>query len=119
MGKPQCSAGRDVVKRFYSFHFGSEMSSAPEIIERRKEFLTGSLSQHLTNTADTTRDYFTAAEINPRAFRVGECEIISDDKVSLQVLLFWRNDDRSEQQEVMVETARTTDGKWLINKVSN
>lgn len=113
---PQCTAGRETVKRFYSFHFGTEMRADAESVKARERFLTADLIKGLAGSQETKKDYFTATENYPRAFRVGECRSDSGSKVTLQVVLLWRNDDKSEQKEVNVE-AVDIDGKWLINKV--
>ncbi|MEO7659368.1 MAG: hypothetical protein ABIV48_07115 [Pyrinomonadaceae bacterium] len=115
---PQCTESRDAVKRFYSFHFGSDMSSTPENLISRKAFLTPELNHELAASNETVRDYFTATENYPKAFRVGECSSDSAEKTMFQVLLLWRDDTRSDQKEVFVETLKVGD-KWLINKVSN
>ena len=116
--KPQCAAGRDVVKRFYSFHFGNEMSPSAGNLKAREQFLTNDLFRELSASSESKIDYFTATDDYPRAFRVGECTMNSDDKVTLQVVLLWRNDARTEQREVRAETVNIG-GKWLINKVSH
>ena len=116
--KPQCTAGRDVVKRFYSYHFGNDMRPSSENLKAREKFLTSGLSQELSASTEQTRDYFTATEDYPKAFRVGECSSESDDKATLQVLLLWRDDTKNEQKEVHVEAGKVGD-KWLINKVLN
>ena len=115
--KAECSAGRDVVRRFYSFHFGTDMSSSPENLKARESFLTSELFRALSGSADTKKDYFTATENYPKAFRVGECTVTSTDQATLQVVLLWRDDNRSDQKEVKVETVQVS-GKWLISKVS-
>ncbi len=115
---PQCTEARDTVKRFYSFHFGSDMSSTPENLRSRKAFLTPELIEELAGSNETVSDYFTATENYPRAFRVGECSTNSAEKSTFQVLLLWRDETRSDQKEVLVETVKLGD-KWLINKVSN
>ena len=114
--KPQCTAARDAVKRFYSFHFGSDMSSSPENLKAREAFLTTELVKALSASTETKKDYFTATDNYPKAFRVGECSSGSDDKTTLQVLLLWRDDTKNEQKEVHVETVKVGEN-WLINKV--
>lgn len=114
--KPQCTAGRDVVKRFYSFHVGNDMMPSPENLKAREKFLTSRLFQELSAVTEQKKDYFTATEDYPKAFRVGECTADSETKATLQVVLLWRNDTRSEQREVQVE-AVNSGGNWLINKV--
>lgn len=114
--KPQCTAARDAVKRFYSFHFGNDMHPSPENLKAREQFLTSELVSSLSTSQEPTTDYFTATEDYPKAFRVGSCTAESEVKVTLQVLFLWRDDVKSDQKEVNVETAKTGD-KWLINKV--
>lgn len=116
--KAECTAGRDIVKRFYSFHFGNEMRPSPENLKAREQFLTDDLFKVLSGSGEAKKDYFTATEDYPKAFRVGECTVDSADRATLQVVLLWRDDSRSEQKEVRVETVQTG-GKWLIDKVSN
>ena len=115
--KPQCTAARDVVKRFYSFHFGNDMRPSAENLKAREQFLTSELIRSLSASAETAKDYFTATDNYPKAFRVGECTSGSDDKATFQVLLLWRDDTKSEQREVHVETVKIGD-HWLINNVA-
>lgn len=92
------------------------MSVAPEAIREREKYLTSSLVDSLRSAVEGKRDYFTAAEDQPKAFRVGVCTVNSDTTVTLQVILLWRDDRGSRQQEVQVEVKEIA-GKWLINKV--
>ncbi len=116
--KSQCTAARDVVKRFYSSHFGNDMHPSADNLKELEPFLTSELIRHLAESTETAKDYFTATENYPKAFRVGSCTANSEAKVTLQVLLLWRDDTRNEQKEVKVETVKIAD-KWLINKVFN
>ena len=116
--KPQCTAARDTVKRFYSFHFGNDMHPSLENLKARGAFLTSELVSALSASNESAKDYFTATDNYPRAFRVGSCTTDSDNSATLQVVLLWRDETKTEQKEVHVETRRVED-KWLINKVSN
>jgi hypothetical protein len=116
--KPQCTEARDSVRRFYSFHFGNEMRPSPENLKAREKFLTAELFKMLTASSETAVDYFTASEKYPKTFRVGACTAESGDRAAFGVMLLWRDETKSEQKEVRVETV-LADGKWLINKVSN
>lgn len=116
--KPQCTEARYAVKRFYSLHVGGDMKPSPESLKAVEMFLTNDLFKSLSTSTETAKDYFTATEEYPRAFRVGECESSSEGAATLQVLLLWRDDTASEQKEIRVETIKNGD-KWLINKVSN
>jgi len=116
--KPQCTAARDAVKRFYSLHFGNDMRPSAENLKASVPYLTPDLYQRLASTNDSAKDYFTQTEDYPKAFRVGSCTSDSDTKAVLQVVLLWRDDTRTEQKEVHVETVKVGD-KWLVNNVSN
>ena len=113
---PACTEARTAVREFYSFHFGRNMSSSPENLKAREAFLTTELVKALSASTETKKDYFTATDNYPKAFRVGECSSGSDDKTTLQVLLLWRDDTKNEQKEVHVETVKVGEN-WLINKV--
>ncbi len=115
--KAECSEPRDEVKRFYSFHFGNGLQPSAESLEARKQFLTNELFTSLTASGENGKDYFTATDDYPKAFRVGECKVETTEKTSFQVLLLWRDEQRTEQKEIAVETVNK-DGKWLINKVA-
>ncbi len=116
--EPQCSHARDAVKRFYGFHFGNDMHPSAENLKLRESYLTGELFKELSASNEEAKDYFTKSENYPKAFRVGTCTLESDDKATLQVLMLWRNETKSAQEEVHVEAVKKNE-KWLINKVSN
>ena len=116
--KPECTAARQTVREFYSFHFGNDMKLLKENLQKRERFLTDELRQNLTTQAESSKDYFTATDDYPKAFRVGECIVGSENKVVFQVVLFWKDDARSEQREIKVETVKRN-GRWLIDKVEN
>lgn len=118
LDKPQCTASRETVKEFYSYHFGSDMKLSKENLEASGKFLSDELKRNLAAQPVTATDYFTATDDYPKAFRVGDCEVIDDSKTIFQIVFFWRTDTRSEQREVKVETIKQND-KWLINKVLN
>jgi hypothetical protein len=84
----------------------------------REKYLTSDLVKALAASSEQSSDYFTQTEDFPKAFRVGTCDAVSDDKAELQVLLFWKDDTRSEQKEVQVEAVKRSD-TWLINKVES
>jgi hypothetical protein len=116
--KPQCAAARQTVREFYSYHFGNDMKPSNENIKLRERFLTDALKQNLAAQADGKTDYFTATDDYPKAFRVGGCEVMNENKTVFEVVLFWKDDARSEQREIKVETIRQNEN-WLINKVEN
>ena len=116
--KPECTEARQTVREFYSFHFGNDMKLTKENLQKRDRFLTDELKQNLTAQAESSKDYFTATDDYPKAFRVGDCNAADKNKIVFQVVLFWKDDTRSEQREIKVITVKRND-KWLIDKVEN
>lgn len=114
----ECSLARDAVKKFYSFHFGNEMRPSAGTLKAREKFLTPDLYRSLTSLPETNSDYFTASEELPNTFKIGRCKASQPGKAELQVQIYWRDDKKTVQKEVHVETVNTGDG-WLINRVSN
>jgi hypothetical protein len=113
---PACTEARIDVRQFYSFHFANDMKPSAENLKQREKYLTADLMKILSASNETAADYFTAATDYPKAFRTGTCKVISPSETEFQVILFWRDDYRSEQKEVTVDTVKQGD-KWLINKV--
>jgi hypothetical protein len=94
------------------------MHPSIDSLEARRQFLTAGLFRSLSEGVAGETDYFTASEQYPKAFRVGKCDLKNAGSADVQVLLFWRNDERNEQKELAVSTIRK-EGAWLIDKVSN
>ena len=118
LDKPQCTVSRGTVKEFYSYHFGNDMKPSTENLQASGKFLSDELKRDLAAQPFTATDYFTATDDYPKAFRVGNCEVVDDNKTIFQIVFFWKTDTRNEQREVKVETIKQND-KWLINKVLN
>lgn len=115
---PECDAARNTVREFYSIHFGNDMKPSKEYLEKREKFLTENWRFFVSKNLNNAFDYFTLTEDYPKAFRVSGCEVVAPDKTVLSVLLFWKDETRSEQKEIKVEAVKQND-KWLINKVGN
>ena len=81
----QCSDARNAVKRFYSFHFGNDMTPSDRGLEIRTRFLSKGLADRLTKDKNSSTDFFTQSEEFPTAFRVGKCEMRSEDSALLEV----------------------------------
>lgn len=116
--KAECGESRVIIKQFYSNRFGGEMKPNPANLEKVKNSLTTNLFEELKNKNETALDYFTQTADYPKAFRVGGCEVISNDKTKFEVLLFWKDEIRTEQREITIEIVNE-DGKWLIEKVES
>ena len=112
-----CRESRDVVRQFYSFHFGNDMHPSDDNVRLREKYLTGRLKDYLLAAPPTELDYFTATSDFPKAFRVGECKINEPSKrVNFDMLLFWKDDTRTEQKHISVAVKKEND-KWLIDAV--
>jgi hypothetical protein len=115
---PECTDSRGVVKEFYSYHLGNEMKFSPANLKLREKFLTPEYFKSLQNL-QTENDVFTTNNLDfPKTFRIGKCEIVSPEKTNVEVVLFWKDDTRSEQREIKAEVIKQQD-KWLINKIFN
>lgn len=118
---PECDQARDVVREFYSYHFGHNLGFTEDDLNARGDYLT---PEFLVSIRDQPRDVppgvdpFTRTEDAPKAFRAGECKVLEPGKrTRFEVLLFWKDDVRSEQRPITVEL-ENRDGKWLIDRVS-
>ena len=112
-----CTEARTAVREFYSFHFGNDMKFSPDNLKLRERFLTPELSKQIASAQDGVDPFTTGTNDLPKAFRVGECNEISPERTEFQVLLFWRDDTRSEQREIKVESVKQSE-KWLVDKIS-
>ncbi len=98
------------------------MNPTLENVRLRERFLTEQHAMWLRLDAGgmppTKKDYFTDSEEFPKTFRVGECEVVEAGRVThFEVLLFWKDDTRSEQKEIVV-TSKFENNDWLIDSVS-
>ncbi len=116
--KPECTEARNAVKEFYSFHFGNDMKFSMENLRRREKFLSADFVKNLQNAPPEIDVFTTNSTDYPKAFRIGGCKIEAADKAVFEVLLFWKDDTRSEQREINVEVVKQND-TWLISKINN
>lgn len=121
--EPQsCIDSRTAIREFYSFHFGNGLAFGDEDLDKREQYLTPTFFKWLRyppRDIPPGIDPFTRTDHDPpKAFRVGECKEVSPDKANFQVLLFWRDDTRTEQREVFVNVVNQNE-RWLIDRVSD
>jgi hypothetical protein len=113
----ECTEARNVVREFYSYHFGNDMQFSRENLELRKRFLTTAFFDKLQGS-DQAVDPFTKTNDFPKAFRIGECKVMEAGRsTSFQVLLFWKDSARSEQRSIHAAAVKEND-KWLIDAVN-
>lgn len=111
-----CTESRTVIREFYSFHFGNDMKFSPDNLKLRERFLTPEFARSVSASPEQTDPFTTGNTDFPKAFRVGECKEISSDRTEFQLLLFWRDDTRTEQREIRIEATRNNG--WLIDKIN-
>ena len=113
--EPECIDARDGVKQFYAWYIATEAEQRGKDSELFRKFvapLDGEPANRETDRFVLTNDF-------PKAMRVGECKVLEPGKrVAFEVLLFWKDDVRSEQRSIQVES-ENRDGKWLIRSVTN
>ena len=113
---PECTDSRNAARQFYSFHFGNEMKFSAEGLEERKHFLTPELYEQARQTAGDGDPFTTGTNDVPRAFRLGACTVVSPERTKFTLSLYWKDDDRSQQQNIAVEMERAGDA-WLVDKI--
>jgi len=92
-----------------------------ENVRLRERFLTKDYAAKLRvdvgEMPPTKIDYFTYSEDFPKTFRVGECKVVEPGKVTqLEIVLFWKDDMRSEQKEILA-IAKYENDDWLLDSV--
>jgi hypothetical protein len=112
-----CVESRDVVREFYSFRFGNGLAFSADALKQRERFLTPELVRNFVSQPEGADPFTTGTSDFPKAFRVGGCTEKSAERTEFQLLLFWRDDNSSQQKTINVETVKTGD-KWLIDKVN-
>jgi hypothetical protein len=113
---PECTDSRLAVKQFYSFHFANEMRFSADNLKQREKFLTPEFVKSLQTLTGENDVFTTNSNDFPKAFRIGECKVIEPTKTNLEIVLFWKDDNRTEQKNIHVEAVKQAN-KWLLNKV--
>jgi hypothetical protein len=113
---PECNAARTDLREFYSFHFGNEMRFSPEELQKRERFVTDDLIANWSGSVPGTDPFTTGDTDLPKAFRVAECRLDGPQKAVFNVVLFWKDDIRSEERTIRAEMVRSAE-RWRLNKV--
>lgn len=72
----------------------------------------------LAGAEEGSLDQFTLTREYPRTFKIGECNAETANAVDLQVQLYWRDDEKTVQQEVIANMVKES-GKWLLDGVGS
>ena len=114
---PSCIDSRNALREFYSYHFGNSMTFSREDLKAREKFLTPEFTARLQTSQEGTDPFTTGTSDIPKAFRAGECREISPERTAFEVLIFWKDDTRSEERRINVEMAKRGD-HWLVDNVA-
>jgi len=112
-----CVESRNALREFYSFHFGNNMSFTPDDLRARERFLTPEFAEKLRSSREGTDPFTTGTDDFPKAFRAGDCREISPERTAIEVVLFWKDDTRSEERKIKVEMAKRGD-VWLVDNIT-
>lgn len=107
-----CAEARDTVKEFYSWYLGTDR----ETRSGQRDIYNRFVSPRLEPVINAETDPFFLSVSPPTTFKIGKCEPRDDNRIEMQVQLYWRDDKKTEQKEVYAEVVKTGD-KWLIDKV--
>ena len=110
-----CLDAQGSLKKLLSMHFDRGFNGNDAYRKERDGYIT----ERLRGEIDSKKgfDYLTQTTDFPKAFRIGGCTENSENEVILDVLLFWKDDKRSEQRQIDV-SMKNVDDKWLVDKVT-
>lgn len=114
---PSCIDSRNALREFYSYHFGNSMTFSQADLKAREKFLTPEFAARLQSSQEGTDPFTTGTSDIPKAFRAGECREISPERTAFEVLIFWKDDARSEERRINVELTKRGDN-WLVDNVT-
>jgi hypothetical protein len=112
-----CIESRNALREFYSYHFGNSMTFSKEDLKAREKFLTPEFTERLQTSQEGIDPFTTGTSDIPKAFRAGECTEVSPGRTAFEVLIFWKDDTRSEERTINVEMAKRSDN-WLVENVT-
>ena len=92
------------------------MKFSDEGLKARERFLTPAIVEGLRSVPEGTDPFTTGDTDFPKAFRVGECQVVAPDRTRFEVLIFWKDDTRTEQRSLFVETTTSGD-RWRVDKI--
>ena len=93
------------------------MTFSQQDLKARERFLTPEFAARLAGSQEGTDPFTTGTSDIPKAFRAGECRIVSQDRTAFEVVLYWKDDERTEERKINVEMAKRGD-TWLVDKVT-
>ena len=114
---PGCVDSRNALREFYSYHFGNNMAFTVDDLKAKEKFLTPEFAARLRGSQEGIDPFTTGDSDFPKAFRAGECRDITADRTGFDVVLFWKDDTRSEERKINVEMAKRGE-TWLVDNIA-
>lgn len=109
---PQCAEAGDQVKEFYSWYLGTDAEQRTQ--EMYQRFISPNFPKDRGSNWESD-PYFLSTSL-PTTFKIGKCELKDDAHARVQVQLYWRLANKTDQKEVYADVVRSGD-RWLIEKV--
>lgn len=112
----ECSQSQIALREFFSFHFGNDMRFSQSNLEKRQPYLTERFRESVEKSTEDS-DPFTLRDNDfPKSFRIGQCNVESADSTKFDVLIFWKDDTRSEQRK-LIATMKLAGDRWLLDGI--
>jgi hypothetical protein len=111
-----CTAARDVTKRYYSLAIGGDLAHQPDALAQINKLRAPGFS---ASGADTNggRDAYNFSLITPSSSRVDECSDLGNGKVRTDVTVIWRQNDQNYLRKDKV-TLQKSGGTWLVEHIN-
>ena len=110
-----CSAAREVTKRYYSLAIGGDLAHQPDALAQVKGLQTPKMTVTGTKPGDG-RDQYNFSLTPPSSSRVDECADLGPGKASTDVTVIWRLNDENYLRKDKVTLIKNGD-KWLIERI--
>jgi len=110
-----CSAAREVTKRYYSLAIGGDLADQPDSLRQIKQLQAPGFSVGGTQISGG-RDPYNFSLVTPSSSRVDECADLGNGKVTNDVTVIWRHNDQNYLRKDKVTLARSGD-TWLIEHI--
>jgi len=110
-----CLDAQASLKKLLSIHFDRGFNGNDAYRKERDGYITDRLKGEID--AEKGFDYLTQTKDYPKAFRIGGCTEEGENSVTLDALLFWKDDKRDEQRKIYF-TMKNVGNKWLVDKAA-
>jgi hypothetical protein len=110
-----CTAARDVAKRYYSLAIGGDLANQPDSMTQFKKLLAPNFSVSGTDLGGG-RDPYNFSLITPSSSRFDECAVQQDGKPTINVTVIWRHNDQNYLRKDKVTLLKSGD-TWLVEHI--